>query len=77
MSEEFKCRTKEISGITYRVFIYDSNSIVARSSYQSKQAAQNRIDTMNKVSPKYRGEITEIPWTKTVCIECGQEGNDY
>lgn len=77
MSNEYQCRTKVVNGITYRVRLYDADRLAMRTSYQSREEAQDWIDRMHKIAPKYRGEITEEPWTKTVCIECGQESIDY
>jgi hypothetical protein len=72
--EDFPCRTKKINGITYRLYFYRDDALVFRTSFESKEEAQDWINRMTKNgSNGLIGKIEEEPWTATVCIECGKE----
>jgi hypothetical protein len=73
--EEFPCRTKEIRGVNYRVKFYDqAGDLRMSTSYRDeKERAEKYVKRMVEACPQLRGEITEHPFTETVCIDCGQE----
>lgn len=72
--QEFPCRTKQISGIIYRVKFYDEKGDlrISTSYRDDKDRAERYVKTMRETC-SLRGEIIEQPYTDTVCIECGQE----
>jgi len=71
----YTCRTEEISGTTYRFYLYlkDETKWRLSGSYQSREEVDSYVERMMKAHPEYRIEITEHPWTNNVCIECGRE----
>lgn len=70
---DFPCRTKVISGTSYKVqWFAPDGSLRISSSMWSKEHAEREL---NKPSVSgYTVKITPVNWTKTVCIECGEEG---
>lgn len=73
-SEEFSCRTKIITGITYKVFLFDSeDQVVLPTSFYDEERAKKYIAYIIERDNIVRGEIIQHSWTKEVCIECGEE----
>ncbi len=69
---EFQCRTKPINGTTYMVFCYQQDGkLSARMTLNSLESAESMIEKMNSIN--VRAELVTKPWTKEVCIECGEE----
>jgi hypothetical protein len=74
--EEFLCRTKQVSGTTYRVkmFTVSDGELCMSTSFESKEEVDRWTNHMDKsLNGKYRYEVTPHPWTDEVCIECGRE----
>lgn len=73
-TDEFPCRTKQLSGARFCVKLLDSDgSLRMSTSFETHEEAEKWILNMQKIRPTVYGEITEKRWTETVCVECGQE----
>lgn len=74
MSEEFSRRTKIISGTNYHVAIWRGKNKkgkpVGLTSFDTEERAKTFCESLSH-KPYY--EITPNTWSKTICIECGEE----
>ena len=72
--EEYPCRTKTISGITYIVTVYraaDKTKIMSTGCSTEEQA--DRLIERYLQNPKYTCEKVPRNWEQEICIECGRE----
>jgi hypothetical protein len=75
MVEEFPCRTKTLSGTSFRIEMYRVSDGVrsGSTSVESEKEKDSFIKAMEDSSPnKYTFKVTPYLWSEEVCIECGQ-----
>lgn len=70
---EYPCRTKEISGIEYHVTISRDGKVVSHASGLGQEASERLAEKWREISPENEVKVYSTTWTRTVCIECGNE----
>lgn len=71
--KEFKCRKKEISGVTYRLIFRKNDNFEASTDFENIDQAFDNMRHMSKALPDMTFEMSSYHWTNEVCVECGRD----
>lgn len=73
MADQYPCRTKTIEGVGHTITILNQDGQPSGISgpYDTLEAAQKAVDRLKEIGCE--AKIKTHRWTKTVCIECGEE----